>query len=206
MFGPCVGETLPTGGGWSFVRRGAPSASPLDAGAAPIEDAGVAPHDASSPHDASRPPTEASTVQTLYGAEVTFSVHCCTSPPTSTTLISVYETAIVGAGVEFPDISGNGTTVSRPVIDANVDVSMATLEIDYLADAVAVSGSFNGYVFAFSKPADSGVTVPPITNAVLDPSTSVSGATVTFDAATVYINVEGLSIASGTKIVVDLRL
>src|SRR5258708_22829758 len=75
----------------------------------------------------------------LTGSEVAFSVHCCTSPPNASNLISSIATAIVGPGIEFPAISSHGASV----INANVDVSSNAISIQYVSAAQALGGAFN---------------------------------------------------------------
>jgi len=136
----------------------------------------------------------------LNGSEVAFSVHCCSAPPNPSNLVGSVATAIIGPGIEFPAISSQGASV----IDANVDVSGNAINIQYLSAAQAFGGAFNGYQFAFFNAADGGVQPPTIVGATLDPSSTLKGVTVTFDASDAFINVAGLSIPAQSTIIVDL--
>jgi hypothetical protein len=137
---------------------------------------------------------------TLYGVEMTLSAHCCEAPATEGNLISEVLSRSVDEGVEFPAIEGSATT--QPVIDADVDISESAITITYRGAILAETGSFNGYLFQL------GGTAPLIRGAALGSATNTpEGAVdVSFTEQSVSINVAGLSVDDGSRIVVDLDL
>jgi hypothetical protein len=138
---------------------------------------------------------------------VQFSVHCGTLPPSDANLTSSVLTATVGPGVEFPAI-GSSASPGWNVINANVDVSDAAIDISYVGPATASSGAFNGYVFHYVSQVGGGA-LPNIINAELAPETTFSPGSVNVkvgDAATVWIDVSGVDIAAGSEIAVSLTL
>jgi hypothetical protein len=134
----------------------------------------------------------------LNGISVSFSVHCCTAPPTDGNLISEVLEATVGDGVEFSNINAAGSRV----IGANIDLSDQRIVLEFTAARVAAGGSFNGYVFAVDPLG------PPryVWSATLsDGSTVPEGSSVvTHDDRTIYVNNPGLRTEVGMRIVIDV--
>ena len=137
----------------------------------------------------------------LNGISVTFSVHCCSAPPTDDNLISDVLRDTVGDGLEFANIDESGTRV----IGANVDVSDQRITIEYTSALNAAGGSFNGYVFAIDLVRNPARYVWDAT--LSDESTVPEGSSiVTHDDYKIYVNNAGLRTEVGMRIVIDLNV
>lgn len=143
------------------------------------------------------PPPAASAPPGLTSAQVDFTVHCCTAPPTDDNRISDTVSAMVGPAVEFPAISRLGNSV----IPADIDMTNDTIEIRYERAMRSSAGAFNGYVFEFASDG-----FPAIQGAVLDPQSTLTPeqVQVSFDDSTVFINIPSVSITNQTRILVKL--
>jgi hypothetical protein len=171
-------------------------------GAASEADAGMkdaASDDSTTKHDGS--PADASTDARrpdLSAATVTWGVYY----PTTSTTISETLTGTVGPTTEFPDIE-NDALSGYFLADANVFVRPSSIDIEYhqATTLIVPSVTFDGYIFNFSPS-----TVPAITGAVLDSAStfSASQVQVTFAAHTVSVNIQGQTIISTSRILVDL--
>jgi hypothetical protein len=136
----------------------------------------------------------------LYGVEMTLSAHCCEAPASEANLISEVLSRSVDEGVEFPAIEGSATT--QPVIDADVDITESTIVITYRGAILAETGSFNGYLFQINGAG------PVIRGAELgsDTNTPDGAVNATFTEQSVSVNVAGLSVDVGSRIVIRLDL
>ena len=128
----------------------------------------------------------------------TASVGVYTTFPGTLTLVTNTATATVGPSIEFPKGS-LVTTALRNVIPLSIDVSATTIELNYPSAANATSTSFNGYHFDFSD-----LALPGITGVSVDPLSTLSPVSLSSTANSVFVNVEGLSIPAGSRIVLDV--
>ena len=135
----------------------------------------------------------------LNGISLTFSVHCCSAPPTEENLISEVLRDTVGDGLEFANIDESGSRV----IGANVDVSDQRITIEFASALSAAGGTFNGYVFAIDLVRNPARYVWEAT--LSDESTVPEGSSiVTHDDYKIYVNNAGLRTEVGMRIVIDL--
>lgn len=129
-----------------------------------------------------------SQAQGLAGSTSTTAVYCCTAP-TETYRISNFVEAVVGPGVEVP--AGALTPIGGfGVIPVTIDFANSTIQITYTSSASALSGTFNGYLFQFAG-------APPISAVSLDPANTFSPVSFGFTENSIWVNVSGLSVASG---------
>ena len=177
-------ELAPDSAPPSGADGGAADAAVADGGPA---DAAVAEGGAAdAPEPDAGPPADAAAADadpdapapTLYGAQVVFTSHCCTAPPTDANVIGPARQAEVDEDVEFPDISSS--TAGADTIPADVDVQPSAIDIVYRTSAGSVGGAFNGYVLDFS-----GLVLPRIVGASFDVASTIDlhNGSVTFDDA-----------------------
>lgn len=139
----------------------------------------------------------ASHAQGLTGSEVTGAVYCCQAP-TEEYRFSNFVTATVGPDIEFPDGAFTPTGPSqRPVIPVEIDIGAGTIDIRYTRGDVAASGAFNGYVFDFSG-------APGIASVSLDALSTVTPASLSWDADTVLVSVAALSLPLDSRILLNV--
>jgi hypothetical protein len=120
--------------------------------------------------------------------------------PDSATVLYPSGNAVVGAGVEFPDIGGFGVGTSP-----SVDISGTSILITYPAGFflnTSIPKTFDGFVIA-----DEGGTIPPITGVSLGGTNipGYDGSQLSFDADHVFVNQLGFSgFDAGAFIQVDV--
>jgi hypothetical protein len=136
----------------------------------------------------------------LIGSQVTFSVHCCSSPVGTDNLKSKVVTATVGSGIEFPGIRAIGATV----INVDVDLGPNYIKITFLEDFSAFTGGFDGYEFDFSTAVDAphvvGATISPESNTLKGVVTPVLNA----DTGQLLVDIAGLPGTTKTVLYVVL--
>lgn len=139
----------------------------------------------------------------LDGLQVTVGAYCCTGPVPAS-LFTVPATATVGPGVEFP--SGSLVVTSGGIIPSNVDIGTLTISISYTTAGTTAPANFNGYAFDFS-----GVGLPTITGATLNPSSTFSTAqiAIAFDSNSVFYSTApgvGVSFDPSSRVLIDIAL
>lgn len=139
--------------------------------------------------------TSAAQAQGLTRAQVTGGIYCCQAP-TADYLDTVLVTATVGPEVEFPNGSFRQTGGLVP-IPVTIDVGSSTIDIDYNASRVSVGGAFNGYVPDFSG-------APMITGVSLDPLSTLTPTSLTWDANSVFINVASQRLPLDSRILINV--
>jgi hypothetical protein len=100
------------------------------------------------------------------------------------------QTATVNGGIEFAGIAGG---------EANAKITDSQIILDAVASGSYASGSFNGYAFTFTG-------APPITNAVLDSSTTWFPAHLTFTSKSVSLDYSGITVPAFPATVVDVAV
>ncbi len=137
----------------------------------------------------------------LVGADVEYGGHCCDDPPSDANLLGAKRYSTVGAGVEFPDLSGVRGSIFT--IAADLDIRGSAIDITYNQSAESLPGTFNGYVLTFS-----GGALPQIVSASFGSTSTVdlTSADVSVDGNSVLVNIPSTSIAIGARISVILTL
>jgi uncharacterized protein (TIGR03437 family) len=131
--------------------------------------------------------------QTLVGSQVTLTI----DDPALGTVATEPATQTVPAS--FP----SGTLIATnglPIIGVNINVAATSIDLSYTENSTAFTATFNGYVFIFAG-------APTITGVSLDPTSTFSSSQVglSFLPNQVAVNVEGLSLSTSSRIVVDLQ-
>jgi hypothetical protein len=145
-------------------------------------------------------------VLVLLGAALSFGASASAAPlldgqtvrvafyfPDLFTLFGTPVDAVVGPGVEvtgFPDISPG----------SNVDLSDTQVRIVLTRTAVAQPAPFNGWVFT-----DQLGLIAPFTSVSLNPSSTLAGVLVTFDADNIRVNASGLPYSTGQFVLLDIN-
>jgi hypothetical protein len=115
------------------------------------------------------------------------------SPPNTSAVLAGPNNTVVGPGLEFGSYAGL----------ANIDISDTNILITLTLDAALNNVAFDGFRFF-----DVNGTIPAITSVTLSAATNYAGFTasrVTFDADTIFVNVENLPGLNGQKISLDLN-
>lgn len=150
-----------------------------------------------------RMPDIGPTATTLMEAEVEFSTHCCTWPPSVSNRSSRVVTAQVTPQVEFPGAHEYDLRRERPtLIPHSVDVDATTVIFTYFGSSALAKGDFNGWRLAFSGPHfDRIVDAQVIDGHIPDASPKLS-----FDERILYVSADGGEVLDGDWLAVQLTL
>jgi hypothetical protein len=136
--------------------------------------------------------------QDLTGSSVTGAIYCCDAPNEANRATNLV-TATVGPGVEFPNGVFSSLTPGLSPVAATVDIGATTIDLQYLASAPAAPGVFDGYVFTFEG-------APTITGVTLDPSSTLTPASISYTGNTVLINNADLALTPQSRVLVNVSL
>jgi hypothetical protein len=134
--------------------------------------------------------------QSLTGSQVTGAIYCCEAPNEANRATNQV-TATVGADVEFPNGVFTSLIPGLAPVAATVDIGANTLDLQYLESAPSAPGTFDGYVFSFTG-------APALLSVTVDPSSTLTPTSVTFDASTIFINNAGLALTPQSHLLLNV--
>jgi hypothetical protein len=140
-------------------------------------------------------PMTGAQAQSLTGSTVNLAGYCCTAP-TEDDRVTAQLTAVVGAGVEFPEGSLTSLDPLLDPVPVVIDVGSATIDIDYLAGGVTPPGGFNGYVFSFTG-------APAILSVSLDPASTYTPL-VTIEGDSIFVNDACLTLSATSRALISV--
>lgn len=136
--------------------------------------------------------------QSLTGSQVTAAIYCCDAPNEANRATNLV-TKTVGASVEFPDGTFTSIIPGLSPVAANLDVGANTIDLQYLASAPAAPGTFDGYILSFAG-------APSITSVTVDPSSTLTPTSISFDASTVFINNADLALTPQSHLLLNVAV
>lgn len=134
--------------------------------------------------------------QSLTGSQVSGAIYCCTAPTEAYRATNLV-TDTVGSQVEFPDGVFTSLVPGLRPVSANLDIGANTIDLQYLESAPASSGQFDGYVLSFQN-------APAIANVSVDPSSTFTPTSLSFNANTVFINDAALALTPQSHLLLNV--
>lgn len=140
-------------------------------------------------------PMTGAQAQSLTGSTVNLAGYCCTAP-TEEDRVTAMLSAVVGAGVEFPEGSLTSLDPLLDPVPVAIDVGSSTIDIDYAAGGTTPPGGFNGFVFSFTG-------APAILSVSLDPASTYTPV-VTFEGNSIFVNEAGLTLTATSRALINV--